>query len=60
MAISVIEYQLVRSLQEQLLFPRGGDLLEIGEANWYGDISLDVLRADIVRFAAPERQAELQ
>jgi len=27
MAISVIEYQLVRSLQEQNLFPRGGDLL---------------------------------
>ena len=59
MAISVIEYQLVRSLQEQNLFPRGDDLLEIGEANWYGDISLDVLRADIARFAAPERQADL-
>jgi hypothetical protein len=59
MAISVIEYQLVRSLQEQHLFPRGGDLLEIGEANWYGDLSLDVLRADIARFAAPEQQADL-
>ena len=59
MAISVIEYQLMRTLQEQALFPRGGDLLEIGEANWYGDISLDLLRADIARFAAPERQAEL-
>ena len=59
MAISVIEYQLVRSLQEQHLFPRGGDLLEIGEANWYGDLSLDVLRADIALFAAPERRAEL-
>jgi SAM-dependent methyltransferase len=59
MAISVIEYQLIRSLQEQNLFPRGGDLLEIGEANWYGDISLDQLRADIVRFAPPERHAAL-
>ena len=59
MAISVIEYQLVRSLQEQNLFPRGRDLLEIGEANWYGDIHLDLLRADIARFAAPERRAEL-
>ncbi len=59
MAISVIEYQLVRTLQEQKLFARGGDLLEIGEANWYGDISLDLLRADIGRFAAPERSAEL-
>lgn len=59
MAISFIEYQLIRSLQEQNLFPRGGDLLEIGEANWYGDVSLDVLRADIARFAAPEKQAAL-
>jgi SAM-dependent methyltransferase len=59
MAISVIEYQLIRSLQEQNLFPRGGDLLEIGEANWYGDIGLDQLRADIARFAPPERQAAL-
>jgi len=58
-AISVIEYQLVRTMQEQKLFPRGGDLLEIGEANWYGDISLDVLKADMTRFAAPERQAEM-
>jgi SAM-dependent methyltransferase len=59
MAISVIEYQLIRSLQEQGLFPRGGDLLEIGEANWYGDISLDVLRQDIAVFAAAEQRAEL-
>jgi SAM-dependent methyltransferase len=59
MAISVIEYQLIRSLQEQNLFARGGDLLEIGEANWYGDISLDLLRGDIARFAAPEKRAEL-
>lgn len=59
MAISVIEYSLIRSLQEQNLLPRGGDLLEIGEANWYGDVSLDALRADITRFAAPERKADL-
>jgi len=59
MAISVIEYQLIRSLQEQGLFPRGGDLLEIGEANWYGDIGLDVLRQDVERFAAPEQRAAL-
>jgi len=59
MAISVIEYNLVRALQEQNLFPRGGDLLEIGEANWYGDIGLDTLRADIARFAAPEQRAPL-
>ncbi len=59
MAISVIEYQLIRSVQEQKLLPRGGHLLEIGEANWYGDVSLDLLRGDIAQFAAPEKRAEL-
>ena len=59
MAISVIEYQLIRSLREQDLLPLGGDLLEIGEANWYGDISLDLLRADIARLVPPQRQGEL-
>lgn len=59
MAISVIEYNLIRSLQEQSLLPHGGDLLEIGEANWYGDVGLDVLRADIARFAAPQQQGQL-
>jgi SAM-dependent methyltransferase len=59
MAISVIEYQLIRVLQEQNLFARGGDLLEIGEANWYGDVGLNQFAADIERFAAPERRAAL-
>jgi len=58
MAISIIEYHLIRSLQEQGQIPPGGDLLEIGEANWYGDVGVDVLRADIARFAAPgDREA---
>jgi SAM-dependent methyltransferase len=59
MAISIIEYQLIRSLREQNYLPLGGDLMEIGEANWYGDVGLDVLRADIARFAALERRQEL-
>lgn len=36
MAISAVHYQLYRELQPHL--PRGGTLLEIGEANWYGDL----------------------
>jgi hypothetical protein len=59
MAISVLEYQVTRTLREQSCLPLGGDLMEIGEANWYGDLSLDLLRADIERFAAPERRADL-
>ena len=59
MAISVIEYQLIRTLRQQNCLPPGGDLLEIGEANWYGDISLDILRQDIALFAAPEQRQPL-
>lgn len=35
MAITATHYHLLCSLKAQL--PRGGSLLEIGEANWYGD-----------------------
>lgn len=59
MAISIIEYHLIRNLQDQGYIPRGGDLLEIGEANWYGDVGMEVLRADIARFAAPEQRDAL-
>ncbi len=36
MAISGPLYKLLRQIQPML--PRGGSLLEIGEANWYGDV----------------------
>lgn len=39
MAISATHYELLKRLQP--LLPRGGTLLEIGEANWYGDIEPD-------------------
>jgi SAM-dependent methyltransferase len=36
MAISATHYELLKHLQP--LLPKGGTLLEIGEANWYGDL----------------------
>lgn len=39
MAISSTHYRLLKSIQPML--PRGGRLLEIGEANWYGDVEPD-------------------
>jgi len=41
MAISAPTYQLLKSLKAEL--PHGGKLLEIGEANWYGDVEPDFL-----------------
>jgi hypothetical protein len=59
MAISVVEYQLMRALRQQNCLPLGGDLLEIGEANWYGDLIPDLLREDIARFATPDKRQPL-
>lgn len=39
MAISGTHYRLLKSIQP--LLPLGGRLLEIGEANWYGDVAPD-------------------
>lgn len=37
MAISEAHFHLMTSLRDQL--PRGGDVLQIGDANWYGDLN---------------------
>jgi len=58
MAITGIEYSLFRSMREQNGLPLGGDLLELGEANWYGDVDLNLFGQDIYRHAPEaERQA---
>jgi hypothetical protein len=59
MAINIIEYNLIRFLRENKIFRLGGDLLEVGEANWYGDVDPNMLRSDILKFALPERQQAL-
>ncbi len=57
MAITAIEYNLFRQLREQNALPLGGDILELGEANWYGDVPTETLLGDIERFApAAERE----
>jgi len=60
MAITGIEYTILRILRERGVLPLNGDVLECGEANWYGDVDLRELSNDIHRFA-PEanRQALL-
>lgn len=50
MAITGIEYSLFKQLREQNAVPLGGDVLELGEANWYGDVDVKLLGQDIYRF----------
>ena len=59
MAITVVEYALVRRLRELGLIKTGGSLIEFGEANWYGDVTQEMLAADVETFAAPGEKAGL-
>lgn len=39
MAISYTHWQILKELNSRGILPQGGRILEIGEANWYGDFS---------------------
>ncbi len=47
MAISRPHYQLLKQLNELGELPRGGNILEIGEANIYSDLTHEEIAADI-------------
>ena len=54
MAITTADYLLWRKLRDDGLIPPHPSILEIGEANWYGDVPLDTLREDIKQLADKE------
>jgi hypothetical protein len=39
--------------------PLGGHVLELGQANWYGDVDVEALRQDITRLAVEGERAHL-
>jgi hypothetical protein len=47
MAITAVDYFIISKLKEQALIPTRPSVLELGEANWYGDVPLDQLASDI-------------
>ena len=59
MAITGIEYTLFKSMREQNVIPMNGDILELGEANWYGDVDIRLLAQDIYKYAAQSKRKEL-
>jgi hypothetical protein len=50
MAITVIDYLVFRKLRESGLVPPNPDVLELGEANWYGDLPAQTLSEAIDDF----------
>jgi hypothetical protein len=60
MAISATFYFIIRTMFENGLLPQGGALLELGEANWYGQVTQQALTDDIRQFVAdPQRRDQL-
>ena len=58
MAISTTHYLIVRDLFLHGLLPRGGAVLEIGEANWY-DLDPFALVEDVQKFVPDPARAEV-
>jgi hypothetical protein len=58
-AITAIEYAIFTELRSRGLVGGSMAVLELGEANWYGDVETQRLADDIRRFAPPARQGEL-
>lgn len=53
MAITTVTYSAVRAASRAGALPRAAAILEFGEANWYGDVPPQMLRADI-DFSVPD------
>lgn len=61
MAITAVEYALFSELRKSGVLPRNPSFLELGEANWYGDVPYERLSDDICQLLdeQPEDQIRL-
>jgi hypothetical protein len=59
MAISSIDYLVFRELAKAKAIPPQPDVLELGEANWYGDVEIGQLVGDIQEYANKDTRVEL-
>ncbi len=57
MAITNIEYALLRQLKDSGFVKDNSALLELGQSNWYGDVPLSTLVDDIRKNVASESEA---
>ena len=58
MAITHLEYALLRRLKEGNLLTANPSILELGQSNWYGDVDIESFYEDISRFVFPSSEAE--
>lgn len=61
MAITAIEYKLLRDFARRGDLPKRPAVIEFGESNWYGDVSIAQLDTDIGQFVAdPDTRTRLR
>jgi SAM-dependent methyltransferase len=58
MAITHIEYALLRRLKDENLLPEDASVLELGQSNWYGDVPVEDFIADIRRYGPNKAESE--
>ena len=59
MAITALEFMVLASLREHQILSLKPRVLELGESNWYGDVSVDSLEQEIRRLVASPPQRDL-
>jgi SAM-dependent methyltransferase len=61
MALTAVDYEVFMALREAGAFPPRPSVLELGESEWYGDVTDEVLAETIDRLVAePERRRALK
>jgi hypothetical protein len=59
MAITTIDYIVFKKLKESGLFPPRPSVLELGEAEWYGDLPMETLSDSIESFVSDDGLREM-
>jgi SAM-dependent methyltransferase len=59
-AISMLEYRVIREMRDSGLIPQNPKVLEFGDSQWYGDVPCDTLQENIREYVPDKKkQAEL-
>jgi len=58
MAITALEFMVLGSFREHGLLPLKPRVLELGESNWYGDVSVDQFEEEIRRIARDPQERD--
>lgn len=58
MAITRVAYYILKHAFDQGVLPQGGSILELGEANWYRDMSIEKIEAEVNELVSDEAECQ--